>query len=144
LQARIGDQVGEDEAAVFEAQALFLQDPALLEPVEAQIRDAGAPAEHALERAWEAAARELEALDEPYLRARAADLRDVARRLARLLGGAHGETGIQAAPGSIVAARDLTPSDIAGIQSGTVRGIVLAEGTPTAHVAILARGTETR
>jgi phosphoenolpyruvate-protein kinase (PTS system EI component) len=79
--------------------------------------------------------RELAALDEPCLRARAADLRDVARRLARLLGGA---------PGSIVAARDLTPSDIAGIRSGMVRGIVLAEGTPTAQVAILARGTETR
>jgi phosphoenolpyruvate-protein phosphotransferase len=141
VRAEVGARIGPSEAEVFEAQALFLQDPALLEPVEALIRDEGLPAPAALGRVWEDAARALDLLDDPYLRARAADLRDVARRLALLLGADTGAVGMQEVGlESIVIARDLTPSDIAGLPAERVRGIVLAEGTPTAHVAILVRG----
>lgn len=139
LQARIGAEVGSDEAAIFEAQALFLQDPSLIEPSEAAIRADGLPARIALHEATEAAARDLEALEDPYLRARAADLRDVRHRVARLLGTA--VVDLQTLPpGSILVARDLAPSETATLPLDRVRGIVLAGGAPTAHAAILARG----
>jgi phosphoenolpyruvate-protein phosphotransferase len=140
LADAVSKQIGPTEAAVFEAQALFLQDSALTEPMEAAIRHGGQPAVCALEQTMEAAARDMEALNDVYLSARAADLYDVKGRVARLLG-APGPGDLSAVSvGTVVIARDLTPSDTVGLRPETVSGIVLAEGTPTAHAAILARG----
>lgn len=140
LAAAVRRKLGSTEAAVFEAQALFLQDSALTEPMEAAILQIGRPAVQALDQTMEAAARDLEALNDPYLRARAADLRDVKQRVARLLGvaGSADLSGLNA--GTVVIAHDLTPSDTVSLRPEAVSGIVLAEGTPTAHAAILARG----
>jgi phosphocarrier protein FPr len=88
----------------------------------------------------EAAAQELEALNDPYLSARSADLRDVQGRVARLLGAESSDTFSALNAGAVIIARDLTPSDTVGLRPETICGIVLAEGTPTAHAAILARG----
>ena len=140
LAAEIRRQLGPTEAAVFEAQALFLQDAALIEPMEAAILQGGTPALRALEDTMDAVARDLEALNDPYLGARAADLRDVKQRVARLLGADPAGELSALGSGTVVIARDLTPSDTVGLRPETVNGIVLAEGTPTAHAAILARG----
>jgi phosphoenolpyruvate-protein phosphotransferase len=142
LGAHVGAEIGPSEAAVFEAQALFLQDPGLVEPIEAAIRDAGEPAHHALERVFEAAACDLEVLGDPYLSARAADLRDVERRVLEILGATDHEDLSRVGGGAVLLAPDLLPSDTVGLRREHVHGIVLAGGTPTAHAAILARSLE--
>jgi phosphoenolpyruvate-protein phosphotransferase len=140
MQGETADRIGAAEAAVFEAQGLFLVDPSLVQPLDAAIRDRGLPAAAAVERVMEDAALELEDLADPYLRARAADVRDVQRRLLRLLGsaGIEGLSGLS--PGTILIADDLTPSETVELRPENVAGLVLAGGTPTAHAAILARG----
>jgi phosphoenolpyruvate-protein phosphotransferase len=140
LSVDVATRAGPAEAAIFEAQDLFLQDPALVDAVETAIRVEGRLALLAVKQVFENAARELDALEDEYLRARAADLRDVRGRLADLLGAAPADDLGPLPPGTVVIARDLTPSDTAGLHPENIRGIVLAEGTPTAHAAILARG----
>jgi phosphoenolpyruvate-protein phosphotransferase len=127
-------------AEVFAAQALFLRDPALIDPIEAAIQAEGMPAARAVARSFAAGAEVLAALDDPVLRARAADLQDVGRRLMMVLQPASGIERATLPPSSILIARDLAPSDTLGLAANRVAGIVLAEGTPTAHAAILARG----
>jgi phosphoenolpyruvate-protein kinase (PTS system EI component) len=136
----VAGRAGAAEGAVFEAQALLLEDPALLGPLETAIRETGLPATAAVEGVFEEAAQELTALDDPYLSGRAADVRDVKARLTRLLEGHEERTLADAGENAVIIARDLTPSDTAGLQPDRVRGIILAEGTPTAHATILARG----
>ncbi len=141
LVREVAGRLGADDAAVFEAQALFVEDPAIVEPAETAIRDAGRAAQSAISEALDAAARELDALDDPYLRARAADVRDVRQRVARLLADAAPAGDLSGIDdGTVVVAEDLTPSDTVGLPRARVHGIVLAGGTPTAHAAILARG----
>lgn len=85
LTADLGVRIGPAEAAVFEAQAMFLDDPALVEPMEQAIRDRGVGATQASAEVLSQAARDLEALSDPYLMARAADVRDIQERLVGIL-----------------------------------------------------------
>jgi phosphoenolpyruvate-protein kinase (PTS system EI component) len=140
LSAEVASRVGPSEAAIFEAQDLFLQDPALIDAVETAIRIEGRPALPAVRQIFENSARELDALEDEYLRARAADLRDVKARLAALLGVPPSNGLGVLSPGAVIIAGDLTPSDTAELEPGVVQGIVLAGSTPTSHAAILARG----
>ncbi len=141
LTSRMRAQVGADEAAIFEVHALFLQDPSLLGPMYEAITEQGRTAEIGVTSVLEAAASELEALPDPYLCARSADLRDVERRVLHVLAGAAGarRPHFPTAP-HVLVAKDLAPSSIAALQREHVQGIVLAEGTATAHTAILVRG----
>lgn len=140
LRDDVAARLGAAEAAVFDAQLLFLEDPALLEPMEAVIGVEGRPAAEAMAMVFDSAAATLDALDDPALRARAADLRDVRTVLSEALADAP-HAGLGDPPdGAVVLAHDLTPSQTAGLRPGSVRGIALAAGSPTAHVAILARG----
>jgi phosphocarrier protein FPr len=127
------DRTGESE--ILDAQALMAVDPALLDeavrlaagglsPVAAVVASAGA------------SARTLAALDDELLAARAADVRDVGARIARILAGAG--VPLPAVP-SIAVAADLAPSLVAEVPPGLLLGVVLSGGSPTAHVAILAR-----
>jgi phosphoenolpyruvate-protein phosphotransferase len=140
IQGHTADRIGAAQAAVFEAQALFLVDPSLVEPLEAAITDRGESADSAVDQVLEDAARELENLADPYLSARATDVRDVQRRLRRLLGSAGAESLSALSPGTVLIAGDLTPSETVDLRTENVTGLVLAGGTPTAHAAILARG----
>jgi phosphoenolpyruvate-protein phosphotransferase len=79
-----------------------------------------------------------DALEDPYLRARAADLRSVGRQVEAHVLGRPMPAPRLSAPGILVA-RDLTPADTAGLDPETVRGIVTAHGGPTSHAAVLAR-----
>jgi phosphocarrier protein FPr len=130
-----GDEVGE----IFEAQALFARDPALVEPALASIRS-GSGAESAIEAAAAAQADALASVDDPFFRERAADLRDVGRRVIGLLEGRAG-TDLWHHDGSpaIVCAVDLEPSTVATLRRELVAGLALAGGTPTGHAAIVAR-----
>ena len=123
------------EAEILEAQALMARDLALLDAASARI-DRGEAPDAALVAAGDEAAQLLAALDDPLLAARAADVRDVALRIARAV---RGEAPPRLPRRSIVVAQDLPPSVTAELDPALLAGIALEGGAPTAHAAILAR-----
>jgi phosphoenolpyruvate-protein phosphotransferase len=131
---------GREQAAIFQAQALMLDDPELLDAVRRAVEEGRLNVEAALTDATEMYAQALESLPDRYLSARAADVRDVATRVLRiLLRMAESPTAGLSIP-SIVLARDLTPSDTVMLDKSLVLGFCTAEGGATSHTAILARG----
>ena len=140
VQASVAGSHGAEEAAIFEAQAMMLDDPDLIEAVRLTIQQEGINAEAALHDAAESYAQALAALDDEYLQARAADVRDVANRVLRvLLNVAESPTAGLKAP-SIILAADLAPSDTVMLDKSLVLGFCTAAGGATSHTAILARG----
>ncbi len=139
LSAHVAKTVGQQEADIFEAQQLMLQDPELLTEIEHLITSQHFTAAAALQEVAEQQARELEALENETLSARAADVRDVVSRVIRHLCA----EGVAALHGDdtpvLIVAHDLTPSDTAGFRPDTILGICTVVGGPTTHAAILAR-----
>jgi len=140
IHAKAESESGTDQAAIFQAHTLMLEDPELLDAVRIAIEDQCINAEAALTDAAEMYAHMLESLDDDYLSARAADVRDVATRVLRILLGVAESptTGLDTA--SLILARDLTPSDTVLLDKSLVVGFCTAEGGATSHTAILARG----
>jgi phosphoenolpyruvate-protein phosphotransferase/dihydroxyacetone kinase phosphotransfer subunit len=133
---RIAERAGEAEATIFDAHLLLLDDSLLLDPAHRAIED-GRGAAAAWAAAVTAGAGAYRALDDAYLRERAADVEDVGDRVLRRLAGVPEEP---AAPerGVLVAA-DLAPSDAAALDPELVDGLAIAGGGATSHAAILAR-----
>ena len=131
-------QVGREEAAIFEAHLLFLEDPTTLDAARATILAESLNAEAAWQRETEALAAAFAELDDAYLRARAADIEDVGRRVLRRLMGVASPALDFAAPSVLIAA-DLSPSDTARLNPAQVLAICTELGAATAHSAILAR-----
>ena len=132
---RAGPEIG----AIFEAQGMFARDPGLIEPAVAAIRG-GETAEAAIDRVAAEQAETLAGVDDPYFRERAADLRDVGRRvLDRLTGRTRPDLHHRDGTPAIVAAEDLDPSAVAGIRPELVAGVALAAGASNGHAAIVAR-----
>jgi phosphoenolpyruvate-protein phosphotransferase len=125
------------EAGILEAQALMLEDPALLEGSRELIME-GAAAEVAVAETMAPFAAMLRESPDPVFQARAADVDDVVEQIRRAL---HGLSDAPAPPlvPSIVVARDLAPSQTAGLDRTLVVGFATEQGTATAHTAILAR-----
>ncbi|MFN2563915.1 MAG: phosphoenolpyruvate--protein phosphotransferase [Gemmatimonadaceae bacterium] len=138
LQARLAAEADTDKAAIFAAHQELLEDPETLDSAAAHIRD-GATAAYAWRQAYTAQAARLLGLRNPLLAGRAADLRDVGRRVLHLLVGRE-ETPHDVPPESIVVAEDLAPSDAASLDRTRVRGFCTTMGSATSHVAIIARG----
>ena len=140
IHARAKSESGTDQAAIFQAHALMLEDPELLDTVRMAIEDPCINAEAALTDAAEMYAQMLESLDDDYLSTRAADVRDVATRVLRiLLDIAESPTAGLNTP-SLILAHDLTPSDTVLLDKSLVLGFCTAVGGATSHTAILARG----
>ena len=125
------------DAAIFDAHLLFLDDEALLGPARVQVLREGRNAAAAWAAAVQAAVATWDSLDDPYLRARAADLRDVADQVLRHL--LEAPAGLAPGAEGIVVAPDLSPAQAAGLDRARVRGVACAFGGPTSHGAILAR-----
>lgn len=139
LRGRVGRELGEDLAGIFDAQALVLTDGAFLDKVEKRIRREHVNAEWALhEAAQEIQARFL-ALDSEHLRERADDLRDVCRHVVRNLRGLHLHQLSELAADVVIVADDLTPSDAVRLGRENVVGFVIEHGSRTSHTTIIAR-----
>ncbi len=135
--ATLANDAGEDAAAILEFQLALLDDDALIEPVFAAI-EAGAAADVAWAEALAGPIADCLAAPDEHRRARAADFADLRDRvLVALSGGAGG--GGEWPPGAIVCAEDLPPSRFLEIDWSLSGGLALAEGSPTSHVAVLAR-----
>ncbi len=137
LQQAQRDRLPSEGLAIFEAQALMLQDPELLARVEAALAE-GASAEAAWSQAVDAFAAQLAGLPDPYFQARAADVRDMGNRVLCHLLGLSEEPAMPAHP-VIVVADDLLPSETIRLDPQRVLAFVTEGGGPTAHAAILAR-----
>src|SRR4051794_19384277 len=133
--AETAARLPDSEAEIFAAQALLLDDASIIDPARAAIA-AGEPAGRAFQRASEAVAEDLDGLDDPYLRARAVDVRDVAQRVLAALAGA-APAGAPDDPG-IVVAEELTPSAVAHLDPERAWGIATARGGTLDHAAIVA------
>ncbi len=127
-----------DEAAIFDAHLLFLEDPVLLEAVHQQIFDRRLNAEIAWATVVDELATTYRALEDAYLQERAADVVDVGQRVLRQLTGGT-STSLDLPQPTILVATDLTPSDTAHLDPTKVLGICTALGSATSHSAILAR-----
>jgi multiphosphoryl transfer protein len=136
LAARITAAGRPDDAGIFEAQAVLATDPTIVEAALALVAAGADPAAAVVGAAAEAAIA-IASLGDELLAARAADVRDVGARIARIL---RGETLVLPDGPVIAVADDLPPSVTAEIPAAFLRGIALAGGSRTAHAVILARG----
>lgn len=131
-------QGSDAQRAILSAHLALLDDPALLEGAERLIQ-AGSSAAHAWHRVLDEQAAALAALDDPRLRERAADLKDLDRQVRRALGGS--ADGLGPLPeNAILIAEDILPSQLIELDLSHVAGFCLEQGGPTSHVAILAAG----
>lgn len=121
---------GRKEAGIMEAQRLMLMDPALLDMAKELISE-GNTAEYAIKAAAEENAELLDRVDDPYIRERAADIRDVAQRVIRALQG----RSTAAWDGAIIVGRELNASDVLSLNAA---GIVTERGSATSHMSIIA------
>ncbi|MGY2002627.1 phosphoenolpyruvate--protein phosphotransferase [Blastococcus sp. SYSU DS1024] len=133
---RLRDGARQGAAGIFEAHLLLLDDAELLGEARSRI-DAGTSAS----AAWEAAVGTVEqswlALSDPYLRARAADVRAVGEQVLRALAGGTAATPVSV--DGVLLTPDLTPAQAAALDPRAVRGVVLAGGSATSHASILLR-----
>jgi phosphoenolpyruvate-protein phosphotransferase/dihydroxyacetone kinase phosphotransfer subunit len=134
----IAARAGEQSAAIFDAHLLFLEDEELLAPVCTAILHDHRGAAEAWVEAVDRTTASWRAIDDPYLRARAADVEDLGKQVLRRLAGTTRTVPTLTGPGVLVAT-DLTPADTAGLDPDVVRGIATALGGPTSHSAVLAR-----
>jgi len=137
LHQQMTDKKLGNEAAIFEAHKELLDDPELAEAVQARVTMGQTPI-----KAWKTTIDEqaaaIAALNDPLLAARADDLRDVGKRVLRLMLGLS-EKGVMPTTPVVVVARELSPSDTASFDPELVLGFGIVEGGPTSHIAILAR-----
>ena len=132
---RIAQRAGEAEARIFDAHLLLLDDALLLEPAHRAIEH-GQGAARAWATAVASAAAAYRALDDAYLRERAADVEDVGDRVLRGLAGVPAQAAMER---GILVVADLAPSDVAALEPDLVEGLAIAHGGATSHAAILAR-----
>lgn len=138
LRSLTATQIGNNEAAIFDAHLLFLEDPALIEAVHQRIFEQQLNAEIAWATVVDELATTYRAFEDAYLQERAADVVDVGQRVLRQLTGAT-STSLDLPQPTILVAADLTPSDTAHLDPTKVLGICTALGSATSHSAILAR-----
>lgn len=127
-----------DEAEeILSLQLMMLDDPDITDAVRALVQTGRMSAAAAAVAVGQKQAQEFSALDDPYMRARSADILDVTRRLAFAIAGR--DYGANLTERSIIVADDLTPSQTAGFKREYIGAIVLRQGTMNSHASILAR-----
>ena len=131
-------EVGEANAAIFEVHQMMLEDEDYNESVENIIRSQMVNAEYAVASTADNFAQMFEAMDDDYMRGRAADVRDISERVITVLAGGAG-SGIDSDEPVIIAADDLAPSETVQLDKDKVLSFVTAHGSENSHTAILAR-----
>lgn len=142
LAEDMATRIGEKEAEILIGQSFMMQDPELTGAIEGAIANEGTNTEAAVEDVCNTYADIFASMDDELMQQRATDLRDIKTRIQKILLGVE-EVNISDVPeGTVIVARDLTPSVTAGIRPERVSGIVTELGGRTSHSAILARALE--
>lgn len=140
ISKEVQSNIGGNEASIFEAHKLFLQDPEFIKLIKKKIKEDGWTAAWAVKEASDEFASLLEKLDNKYFRERSQDIRDISTRLISLIQENNTKSKkILLDEPAIVVAIDLTPSDTIKFQRDKVLGFAIAKGGPTSHAAILAK-----
>ncbi len=132
---KVSEHVGPDEAAIFHVHLMFLEDHSFREKVETYIRE-NASVAWSIFQVIQEYLQAFEAIADPYLRERGADLKDVGYRLLHHIGYGHVSSIEQE---GILVIKQLLPGDVAHIDPKRIKGIVTATGGAVSHAAILAR-----
>ena len=142
IKARTLQELGEKKAEIFESHLLILNDPELIEPVKSKIASESVNAEYALNETATQFIQMFENMKSAYLQERAADMRDVTKRILKHLLGLNYVSPSEISEEVIVVAEDLTPSDTAQLNRNYVKGFTTNIGGRTSHSAIMARSLE--
>ena len=134
--------IGENEASIFEAHLMILEDPEMLEQIEKKIEDNKVNAEWALKEISEMFISMFEGMDNEYMKERAADIKDVTSRLMKKLMNIEDVNFGELTNEVIIVANDLTPSDTSQIDKNKVLGFITEIGGRTSHSAIMAKTLE--
>lgn len=142
IQQKTAQQISDKEAAIFGAHLLVLSDPELIGPIKERISADSVNAEFALQETSDMFITMFEAMDNEYMKERAADIKDVRKRLLSHLLGVKIQDPSMIDEEVIVIAEDLTPSDTVQLNAQFVKGFITDIGGRTSHSAILARTLE--
>ena len=138
LYERALQTIGESEAQIFEIHGMLLEDEDFLDALREET-EKGSCAEESLDRATQRISSMLEGLGDPYLSARATDMRDVAGQVRQSLSAEDTNENHAEEEPFILVADDLTPSETVMLEKSLILGFVTFRGTPNSHTAILAR-----
>ncbi|MFE8697211.1 phosphoenolpyruvate--protein phosphotransferase [Cytobacillus sp. FJAT-53684] len=142
IRDRTAAQQGDENAAIFDAHLLVLSDPELVGTIEGKVRNETVNAEYALQETADSLVAMFEQMDNEYMRERAADIRDVTKRvLAKLLNVSIPNIGAINEE-VIIISKDLVPSDTAQLNRDYIKGFITDMGGRTSHSAIMARSME--
>lgn len=136
------ETIGEDEAKIFEAHRMIVDDIIIVKDVEKLIKEKQYNAVHALDKVSKKVVLIFENIDDVYMKERATDIKDVHNKILRLLLGIPEVDLSQLDEETILIAHDLTPSETAMINKQAVSGIITEIGGPTSHTAIMSRSIE--
>ena len=142
IRTQVAKKLGEEEAYIFDAHLLILKDPFLIKKVTQGVKEGLVNVEYILFRVLEVFRETFVSMGDSYLQGRAADIKDVGRRILRNLLGKERETLATLKDEVIVVAHDLSPSDTVSMHKEKVIAFATDTGTKTSHTAIMARALE--
>ena len=131
-------EVGEASAAIFEVHQMLLEDEDYLESIQSMIRTELVNAEYAAAATGDNFAQMFAAMDDDYMKARAADIKDISERLVRNLSGG-ADADLNSMEPSVIVADDLSPSETVQMDKEKILAFVTVHGSTNSHTAILAR-----
>ncbi len=138
LYDKAAKEVGEENAAVFEVHQMMLEDDDYLESIEDMIKEESYNAEYAVDKTAEDFAEMFASMEDEYMQARAADVKDVSSRVIKILSGGE-EYGVSADKPVILLAEDLAPSETVQLDKSKILSFVTRFGSTNSHTSILAR-----
>lgn len=142
IKDRAQEKMGAEKAAVFEAHMLMLNDPEYINAIEMKIKNEKVDASHAVHEVSTMFVQMFEAIEDEYMKERAADIKDISRRILSHLLGVKIPDLTLIDEAVVIVAEDLTPSDTAQLDKQFVRGFATNIGGRTSHSAIMARSLE--
>ena len=138
LYDRAVKEVGEASAAIFEVHQMMLEDEDYLEAIQSMIRTEQVNAEYAVAVTGDNFAEMFASMDDDYMKARSADIKDISERLVRNLSG-QGDVDLSSIEPSVIVADDLSPSETVQMDKDKILAFVTVHGSTNSHTAILAR-----
>ncbi|HLP25932.1 MAG TPA: phosphoenolpyruvate--protein phosphotransferase, partial [Acidobacteriota bacterium] len=139
IQQQVRTNLSEDEALIFDAHQMVLEDQALIGETIREFETTGLNIETCFNAVAQRYIQAFAEIDDEYLRERAADIKDVARRVLHVLLGQSAMNLSELVEKRIIVARDISPSEAAGIDRSAALGIVTEAGSRTSHAVIVAR-----
>ncbi len=137
LEKRVAERLSQDDAAIFHSHLMILEDRSFLEKVREEIRHKHSVT-YAIKHVVNDYIEAFERMEDPYLKERAADIKDIGRRLLANLSG-NSQNTLQLKHPGILIAREILPSDMAALDHDQLRGIVTEAGGRNSHAVIMAK-----